>query len=139
MPPEIPEGDRVRLAHMVWAAYDAMDFTRGRDRASLDTNRMLLRATGHCLREIGQSASKVTSPTRSLAPEVPWNMIADMRRRLDPAYFALRDQRDLVWSVVTDDLPFLIRALTALLGTVPDRGDGLARAGGLSAAGPTDD
>jgi uncharacterized protein with HEPN domain len=119
MPPEIPEGDRNRLIHIVWAAQDGLDFVRGRGRDALGTDRMLLRATIHSVQEIGEAAGKVSPATRALAPALPWNQIVGMRHRLVHAYFNVN--ADYLWQVLTQDLPVLVETLTAVLGTVPSR------------------
>lgn len=50
-------GDRDRLEHMLESAREAMSFVAGRQRAELDSNRMLLRAVVQCIQAIGEAAA----------------------------------------------------------------------------------
>jgi len=113
MPPNIDEADKVRLRHMLAAAEQAMDFSKGRDRTSLDSDLMYRRAVIHCIQEIGEAAVRVTEPTRDLVPELPWKQIVGMRHRLVHVYFATN--LDMVWEVVSKDLSPLVTALARVL------------------------
>lgn len=62
---------------------------------------------------VGEAASKVPEPVRSLAPELKWRMIVGMRNVLVHDYAGSRD--DIVEAVVRDDLPVLIDTLDRLL------------------------
>jgi uncharacterized protein with HEPN domain len=113
MPIDIDKFDRVRLMHMLAAAREALEFSAGRTRASLDTDPMFRRGLVNCLQEIGEAAVKVSRATRDQTPAVPWKQIAGMRNRLVHVYFAIN--HDLVWEVVEKDLSPLVRALSELL------------------------
>ncbi len=95
MPPE----DRVRLRHMVEAARDVQAFVAGRQRAELDSNRMLLLAVVRAIEIIGEAASKVSIATREAHPDLPWAAIIGMRHRLVHAYFDV--DPDIVWMAAT--------------------------------------
>jgi uncharacterized protein with HEPN domain len=83
MPPEDPaEHDRVRLVHMLEAACEAAVFARGKTRADLDQDRLLVRGLTSCLQEIGEAASRVSEASRARAPSIPWTRIIGMRHRL---------------------------------------------------------
>lgn len=62
--PDRPD-DRNRLTHMLWAAQEALEFAKGKSRADLDRDRLLLRGLVNCIQEIGEAASKVTDKTAS--------------------------------------------------------------------------
>lgn len=109
MPPEITKLDRVRLAHMLEAAQQALQFSRGRDRSNLDTDVMYRRAVIHCIQEIGEAAVRISQQTRDSIPGVPWKQIVGMRHRLVHVYFEIN--LDLVWEVVVKDLSPLAEAL----------------------------
>lgn len=113
MPLEIDEEDRVRLLHMLEAARDALQFSDGRDRESLESDTMYRRAVIHCIQEIGEAAVRVTEPTRALVPELPWKQIVGMRNRLVHVYFSIN--LDLVWEVIAKDLPPLVDVLARAL------------------------
>lgn len=105
--------DQVRIKHMVEAAGDAAQFIRGRARAELNTDRMLLFALIRCIEIIGEAARQITDDTRSAAADIPWNAIAGMRNRLIHAYFDV--DAELVWKTVTVELPALTARLQKLL------------------------
>lgn len=111
-------GDRIRLRHMMDAADDVARFLVGRERADLDSDRMLLFAVVRALEIIGAAASKVSQETRGVLPAIPWRAIVGMRNRVVHAYFDI--DRDIVWKAATEEVP----ALRASIGAVVDAGVG---------------
>lgn len=89
MPPELDKADVIRLRHMMEAAQEAIGFSIGKRRETLDTDPMFRRAVIHCLQEIGEAAERVSELTRARLPELPWNQIVGMRHRLVHVYFAV--------------------------------------------------
>lgn len=83
MPPE----DRTRLLHMVEAAEAARSFVVGRQRADLDSDRMLLFALVRAIEIVGEAASNVSPATRAAIPGLPRSAIVGMRNRIVHAYF----------------------------------------------------
>jgi uncharacterized protein with HEPN domain len=79
--------DRVRIRHMLDAAEQVIGFTSGRERADLDSDRMLLFAVVRGIEIIGEAATKVSAGTRDHSPEIPWATIVTMRHRLVHGYF----------------------------------------------------
>src|SRR5437764_1448625 len=98
MPLELDKHDLVKLAHMLEAAQQAIDFSNGRDRASLDADAMYRRAVISCIQEIGESAVRVTDTTQKKIPQLPWRQIVGMRNRLVHVYWDIN--LDLVWEVL---------------------------------------
>jgi len=98
--------DRVRLLHMVEAAESALGFIRGRDRADLDTDRMLVFALVRAIEIIGEAASRVSQEGRAEIPGIPWSRIVGMRNRLIHAYFEV--DAEILWNTATEALPELI-------------------------------
>lgn len=117
MPLETPEADRVRLVHMLEAAQQALLFARSRARADLDTDPMLRRALMHCVQEIGEAASKVSTGGRARALQIPWRKITGMRQRLVHVYFDIN--LDMLWDAIARDLAPLIKALEQALAVWP--------------------
>jgi len=74
--------DQVRLRHMLDAAQEAILFSTGRTRASLDEDRMLVLSPVKEIEIIGEAANQVTENTRSQLPAIPWADIVAMRNRL---------------------------------------------------------
>jgi uncharacterized protein with HEPN domain len=61
---------------------------------------------------LGEAAKLVSSELRLGTPAVPWRAVARMRDRLIHAYFGVN--WDIVWDVVTGDLPPLVERLQTL-------------------------
>lgn len=98
---------------MLEAVREARSFCSGRDRASLETDRMLLRALVKDIEIIGEAASRVADETRVARPGIPWAAIIATRNRLIHAYFDIN--LDVVWETVVDDLPALEKRLVEAL------------------------
>jgi uncharacterized protein with HEPN domain len=65
------------------------------------------------LQLIGEAARSLSSDLRESNKEVPWAKIIGMRHILVHRYFEI--DRNLVWSVVTVDLPELKQRIEAIL------------------------
>jgi uncharacterized protein with HEPN domain len=115
MPPELDRKDRVRLMHMMDAAQQALEFSTGRSRETLESDAMYRRAMVNCIQEIGEAAARVSEPTRALAPEIPFKSIIAMRNRIVHVYFDI--DPDELWEVVQKDLQPLVQALQRVLAT----------------------
>lgn len=105
--------DAVRLRHMIDAAETATQFMAGRNRAALDTDRMLLFAVVRAIEVVGEAATKVSAETREASPQIPWAAVVGMRNRLIHGYFNV--DAELVWQTVNRELPALMPSLRALL------------------------
>ena len=104
--------DRVRIRHMLDAAEEVIGFISGRERADLDSDRMLLFAVVRGIEIIGEAATKVSAGTRDLSPEIPWAAIVTMRHRLVHGYFDV--DPDIVWRTATEEVPALVPPLRGL-------------------------
>jgi uncharacterized protein with HEPN domain len=105
--------DEVRLRHMLDAANQAIVFTQGCSRADLDTNVMLALAVVRLIEILGEAAKNVSWVTKNSTPEIPWRQIAGTRDRLSHAYFDVN--LDIIWDIVTRDLPPLVDKLQEIL------------------------
>jgi uncharacterized protein with HEPN domain len=103
--------DDVRIRHMIDAIEAALRFAKGRERADLDTDEMLLFALVRAVEIVGEAASKLSAEGRGQLPQVPWNSVTGMRNRLVHAYFDI--DRDILWATVTQALPPLLEQLRA--------------------------
>ena len=93
---------------MAWQAstYDSLDadtLARGTPRFSVV----------YCLIIIGEALNNIPEPIRSLAPDIPWRAIIDMRHLLVHSYW--RTDYTVVHDVVSRDLDPLIEAIDRLL------------------------
>ncbi|MBI2205959.1 MAG: DUF86 domain-containing protein [Candidatus Rokubacteria bacterium] len=105
--------DTVPMRHMLDHAREAVVMARGRVRGDLDTDRMLQLAITRILEIVGEAASRVTGPGRERYPGIPWQDVVDTRNRIVHGYDTVN--YDIVWRIITDELPTLIAALERAL------------------------
>jgi uncharacterized protein with HEPN domain len=94
-------------------AREAVELARGRTRTDLDTDRLLNLALVRLLEIVGEAANRVPKEEQTQYPRVPWPQIVGLRNRLIHGYDAV--DFDILWQIVTVDLPPLIIELEALL------------------------
>ena len=75
----------------------------------MDSDRQLVLALVKDIEIVGEAATRVSEPTRTVLRQIPWGRIVGMRNRLVHAYFDIN--LDVVWNTVRDDLPGLIDQL----------------------------
>ena len=109
----LPPRDAVRLRHMLEAATKAVASVAGYERAVLDTDEMRTLALVRLLQIVGEAAPAVSDATRDRYPTIPWRQIAGTRDRLIHGYEAV--DLDIVWAIVTTDLPPLIAEIEKAL------------------------
>jgi len=90
---------------------------RGLPRAAYDADENLRLALIHLVQVVGEAARKVSSEFTEAHPEVPWENIIGMRHKLVHDYLGVDE--DIVWQVVTVDLPRLVRSLEPLVPPAP--------------------
>ena len=104
--------DTTRLSHMLEAAEKAVAFTRNRTRADLDSDEQLTLALTRLLEIVGEAAAAVTEPVRREQARIPWRAMIGTRNRLIHGYFDV--DKDIVWRIVSHDLPHLVDELRRL-------------------------
>lgn len=105
---ETPE----RLRDIIEAA-EAVDHFRPADRALFDSDIKGQLALTRLVEIIGEAANHVSTGVRDAHPEVPWREIIGMRHRVTHAYFEV--DLDVLWVVVTIDVPRLASQIKAIL------------------------
>jgi uncharacterized protein with HEPN domain len=105
--------DEVRLKHILDAAREAVDFSEGQDRRSLEADRKLNLSLVRLLEIIGEAAKGITNDFRREHPELPWKSMIGMRDRLIHGYFDIN--LDIIWKTVKNDLPPLIDKIEKIL------------------------
>ena len=114
--------DVIRLRHMLDAAQEAVEFTQGKHRKDLDSDRKLVLAMVKAVEILGEAAYQTSEETRRRLPEIPWDDIIGMRHRLVHAYFSIN--LNILWRTIKDDLPPLIKTLKGELDIEVDATDG---------------
>ncbi len=112
------KSDVVRLRHMLDAAKEAVAFVKGQTRADLDNDRKLNLSLIRLIEVIGEAADQVSVKTQKQHPDIPWVDIIGMRHRLIHGYNDV--DLDIVWQVVTSDLPPLVIGLEKILQSEAD-------------------
>ena len=105
--------DDVRLHHMLDAARKAAELVHGRTRADLETNEVLVLALTRLLEILGEAARAISDQTKRRAPTIAWKLIIGTRDRLIHGYFDV--DLNILWEIVTRDLPPLIAELERLV------------------------
>lgn len=98
---------------MIEAAEAASQFVASRGREDLDADLMLLFALTRAVEVFGEAAAKVSPPTKTATPDIPWPRIVAMRNRLIHAYFDI--DGNILWRTVTQEIPALLPRLRALI------------------------
>ena len=104
----------VRLHHMLDAARKATELTKTCHRSDLDKDETLALAVVRLLEILGEAAKNVSKEYRRDYPVIPWGQIAGTRDRLIHGYFDV--DLDIVWNIISIDLPELIPQLEKALG-----------------------
>ncbi len=104
----------VRVRHMLDHAREAVEMTRGRARADLNTDRQLGLALTRLMEIVGEAAARVPEDFRRQHPSIPWQDIADLRNRLIHGYDSVN--LDVLWAIIEQDLPPLIAELQTVVG-----------------------
>lgn len=102
-----------RIRHMLDFSRKAIDFNRGRTRSDLDSDEILAMATIHLVELPGEASRTISEEMRIKYPDIPWEAIAGTRNRLAHGYIDV--DLDIIWTIVTRDLPQLVGKLTHLL------------------------
>ena len=105
--------DAVRLRHMLDAAKRAIDFMQGRAKSDLESDEQLSLAVVRLLEILGEAARNVSEDLRKDYPDIPWRQIAGTRDRLIHGYFDV--DLDIVWQIISTDLPVLVAQLEKAL------------------------
>jgi len=66
------------------------------------------------LEVIGEAANLVSEKAREEYPQIPWRQMISLRNWLIHGYNAV--DLDILWDIIEQDLPSLIKTLTTILG-----------------------
>ncbi len=82
-------------------------------RKDLNSNRILSLALVRLLEIIGEAATHISENTQSRYPDIPWVQAISLRNRLIHGYDSV--DMDILWEILTKDLPSLIARLEMIL------------------------
>ena len=105
----MPRNDTVYVGHMLDTARKAVEKMERKSRADFDSDENLRLALAYLIQIIGEAASRVSLTFREAHEAIPWSEIIGMRQKIVHDYLGV--DYDIVWEVVTADLPILLREL----------------------------
>ena len=105
----MPKDDVVYFGHMLETARRASAKTRRIDRQQFDANEDIQLALAYLVQIIGEAASRVSQQGRDAHPQIPWREITGTRQKIVHDYLGV--DFEMVWHIVTQDLPPLIKTL----------------------------
>jgi len=109
--------DLVYIHHMLDFSRQAVDFLRNRRRSDMDSDAMLALAVTRLIELIGEAARKASPALKEQCPAIPWSQIIGTRDRLAHGYIEI--DYDIIWQIVKENLPSLIKQLEKLLAEEP--------------------
>ena len=89
---------------------------QGKTREDLDQDRKLNLSLVRLLEIVGEAANRIPKEERSAHPGIPWSEIVGLRNRLIHGYDEV--DFDILWQIVTQDLPPLVKTLERILAEI---------------------
>jgi len=107
------QDDVVYVGHMLDMTRRAVKAIKNKSRTKYDKDDILRLGLTHLVQVIGEAARKVSAKFQRAHPEIPWRNIIGMRHRIVHDY--MRVDEDILWQVVTNDLPELLPLLEEIM------------------------
>ncbi len=92
-------------------------YTEGKDQQSFIQDGLTYDATLRNLELIGEAARHIPNEIQALAPTIPWRTLIAVRNRIIHGYLGL--DNDILWDIITTEVPLLINELEQLLQQKP--------------------
>lgn len=108
-----PIRDKARLEHILAAIAQVKEYTKDLTSEELSSDLLHLHATVYNVQVIGEATYKLTNEFKASHPDTPWAMIEKMRHILVHDYYQIN--KEILWTVITDDLPPLETQVKAYL------------------------
>jgi uncharacterized protein with HEPN domain len=105
--------DATYLADMQSAAREAVEFAAGYDYAGFMANSQLRLAVEREIEIIGEASRRVSAAFKDSTPQISWRDIIGQRNILAHEYGDV--DYEIIWDVVQNGLPELLRQLDAFL------------------------
>src|SRR5690606_4595031 len=102
------------LEHILDEINFVLDSTAGKDYESTVNDPILSRAIIRSLEIIGEASNKIDPDFKAANPHVEWRKITNTRHRLIHDYFGV--DYEIVWTIITEELPGLKDDISALMG-----------------------
>lgn len=102
---------------MIEAIGRIVEYTSGLTREGFLADRMRLDAVVRNLEIIGEAAQRLSEQMRKRTPDIEWRQIIGLRNRIVHEYFGV--DTEIVWQIVSHDLPKLRLRLASVLADLP--------------------
>lgn len=97
--------DKARLEHILSAIGRVMRYADGKSFDDFVKDDMMYYAIVKNIEIMGEASNMLTVEFRENHPDTPWKLVNGMRNYIVHEYFQVDNQ--VVWDVVTNDLPIL--------------------------------
>lgn len=101
------------ILDMMEFADRVLAYTNGLDQEGLLADDRTYDATLRNLELIGEAATHIPIDVREAHTEIPWHAIIGTRNRLAHGYLTISDS--VIWSIIEDAVPTLLKQLRSLL------------------------
>ncbi len=109
---------KLYLDDMIEFCTTALFNVNGLDQEQFETNRLVYDATVRNIELIGEAATHIPIQVQLGAPHIEWRKITATRNRLIHGYLGV--DNDVLWSILRDDIPHLLKDLHTLQETFTD-------------------
>ena len=103
---------RFYIDDMIRFAEKVLRYTQNLDQVAFINNEVYYDATLRNLELIGEAATNIPENIKANHPEISWRQIIATRNRIIHGYLGI--DNDIIWSIITDEIPELLTALQAL-------------------------
>ena len=97
------------IADMLAFCERVHQFTDGLDQTQFENDALRFDATIRNIELIGEAATHIPEIVRAQHREIPWRMLVATRNQLIHGYLGI--DKDIIWSIVTSDVPALRESL----------------------------
>lgn len=104
---------KFRIRHMLDGIAECRSFVSGMSEEQLGDDKRTLYAVVWTLTMIGEAARHVPQEVVDAYPEIPWHQMRGMRNHIVHGYDQIK--LEIVWDVVTKELPPLVEPLNKVL------------------------
>lgn len=100
------------LDDMIIFSEKVLAYTEGLDQESFEADDKAYDATLRKLELIGEAATHIPETIRGTCLSIPWRQVIATRNRLIHGYLGI--DNDILWSIIQDDIPVLLKELKRL-------------------------
>lgn len=102
-----------RLEHILQAIERIRRYTKGKTFDDFIADDMMYYAIVKNIEIIGEASNMLTEEFRNAHPDTPWKLVNGMRNYIVHEYFQV--DNNVVWNVITGDLPLLEKQIIAYI------------------------